>query len=91
MWANAVEAAGTFYPPEVIKAYEKGTKMQSMVGEVAFRPEDHQLIRPVIIVRGKKKADMKGKEDYWDVQEILPGAPLMQKPDAFGCKLGDYT
>jgi hypothetical protein len=23
--------------------------------------------------------------------EIVPGAPLMQKPDAFGCNLGDYT
>jgi hypothetical protein len=23
--------------------------------------------------------------------EIMPGAPLMQKPDAFGCNLGDYT
>ncbi len=91
MWAAAVEAAGTFYPPEIIKAYEKGTKMTTMVGEVSFRPEDHQLIRPVIIVRGKKKADMKGKEDYWDVLDILPGAPLMQKPDEFGCKLGDYT
>ncbi|HTR86649.1 MAG TPA: substrate-binding protein [Reyranella sp.] len=91
MWANMVETAGTFYPPEVIKAYEKGAEMDSMVGKVHFRPEDHQLVRPVIIVRGKKKADMKGKEDYWDVMEILPGAPLMQKPDAFGCKLGDYT
>jgi ABC-type branched-subunit amino acid transport system substrate-binding protein len=91
MWANAVENAGSFYPPDVIKAYEKGDKMQSMVGEVYFRPEDHQLVRPVIIVRGKKKADMKGKEDYWDVLDILPGEPLMQKPDAFGCKLGDYT
>ena len=68
-----------------------GQKMQSMVGEVHFRPEDHQLVRPVIIVRGKKTADMKGKEDYWEVLEILPGEPLMQKPDAFGCKLGDYT
>jgi len=25
------------------------------------------------------------------VTEVVPGAPLMQKPDAFGCKLGDYT
>jgi ABC-type branched-subunit amino acid transport system substrate-binding protein len=91
MWAGMVEAAGSFYPPDVIKAYEAGTKINSMVGEVSFRPEDHQLIRPVIIVRGKKKADMKGKEDYWDVMEVLPGAPLMQKPDEFGCKLGDYT
>jgi ABC-type branched-subunit amino acid transport system substrate-binding protein len=91
MWAGMVEAAGSFYPPDVIKAYEAGTKINSMVGEVSFRPEDHQLVRPVIIVRGKKKADMKGKEDYWDVLDVLPGAPLMQKPDEFGCKLGDYT
>jgi ABC-type branched-subunit amino acid transport system substrate-binding protein len=91
MWANAVETAGTFYPPAVIKAYENGAKIQSTVGEVHFRPEDHQLVRPVIIVRGKKAADMKNKEDYWEVLEVLPGEPLMQKPDAFGCKLGDYT
>jgi ABC-type branched-subunit amino acid transport system substrate-binding protein len=91
MWANMVETAGTFYPPAVIKAYESGQKMQSTVGEVFFRPQDHQLVRPVIIVRGKKAADMKGKEDYYDVVEVLPGEPLMQKPDAFGCKLGDVT
>jgi len=91
MWANAVESAGSFYPPDVIKAYEKGDTMQSMVGDVHFRAQDHQLVRPVIIVRGKKKADMKSKDDYWEVLDILPGEPLMQKPDAFGCKLGDYT
>ena len=70
---------------------ESGAKLQSTVGEVHFRPEDHQLVRPVIIVRGKKPADMKNKEDFWEVTEVVPGAPLMQKPDAFGCKLGDYT
>src|SRR5690242_5149787 len=90
-WANAVETAGTFYPPAVIKALESGAKLQSTVGEVHFRPEDHQLVRPVVIVRGKKPADMKNKEDFWEVLEVLPGEPLMQKPDAFGCKLGDYT
>jgi hypothetical protein len=25
------------------------------------------------------------------VVEIVPGKGLMQKPDAFGCQLGDYT
>lgn len=90
-WANFVETAGTFYPPAVIKAYESGQKLQSTVGEVYFRPEDHQLVRPVIIVRGKKAADMKGKEDFWDVVDVLPGEPLMQKPDAFGCNLGPST
>ena len=91
LWANAVTRAGSFYPPTVIKAYEAGVPIQSTVGEVKFRPEDHQLIRPVIIVRGKKKAAMKGPDDYYDIVEIAPGGPLMQKPDAFGCKLGPYT
>jgi ABC-type branched-subunit amino acid transport system substrate-binding protein len=91
MWADAVERAKTFYPPEIIKAYEAGVSLNTTVGEVKFRPEDHQLIRPVIIVRGKKKADMKGKDDYYDILEVVDGASVMQKPDAFGCKLGSVT
>jgi branched-chain amino acid transport system substrate-binding protein len=91
LWANAVETAGSFYPPEVIKAYENGQKIQSTVGEVHFRAADHQLVRPVIIVRGKKPSDMKNPEDFWEVVDVVAGEPLMQKPDAFGCKLGDYT
>lgn len=91
MWADAVERAKTFYPAEVIKAYEAGQTIQSTVGEVHFRAEDHQLVRPVIIQRGKKKADMKGADDYYDVIDIVPGEQVMQAPDAFGCKLGSYT
>src|SRR6476646_8800944 len=91
MWADAVEHAGTFYPPDVIKSYEAGRKLQSMVGEVYIRKEDHQLVRPVVIVRGKAPKAMRNKEDFWEVTEVVPGAPLMQKPDAFGCNLGDYT
>jgi len=91
LWAEAVENAGTFYPPDVIKSCEAGRKIQSTVGEVYFRKEDHQLVRPVIVVVGKKPSAMKNKEDFYDVVEILPGAPLMQKPDAFGCNLGSYT
>src|SRR6476469_1738852 len=90
-WADAVENAGTFYPPDVIKSFEAGRKLESTVGEVYFRKEDHQLVRPVVIVQGKKQSEMKNKEDFWNVIEIMPGAPLMQKPDAFGCNLGDYT
>ncbi|HTI81576.1 MAG TPA: substrate-binding protein [Acetobacteraceae bacterium] len=91
LWADAVTRAGSFYPPDVIKAYEAGKPTQSTVGEVQFRPEDHQLIRPVIIQRGKKKSDMKNPDDYYEIVEIVPGGPLMQKPDAFGCHLGDYA
>jgi branched-chain amino acid transport system substrate-binding protein len=91
MWADAVERAGTFYPPAVIKAYEAGQHLESMVGDVYFRAADHQLVRPVVIVRGKDPADMKSDDDYWDVVEVVPGEGLMQAPDAFGCKLGDAT
>ncbi len=91
LWAEAVENAGTFYPPDVIKSYESPRKLNSMVGEVQWRAADHQLIRPVVIVKGKAPKDMKNKEDFWEVVEVVPGAGLMQKPDAFGCNLGSYT
>src|SRR5689334_20914333 len=91
MWADAVENAGTFYPADVIKSFEAGRKLQSTVGEVYIRKEDHQLVRPVIIVQGKKQSEMKNKEDFWNVIDIIPGAGLMQKPDAFGCNLGEYA
>ncbi|MGH7661601.1 MAG: substrate-binding protein [Vulcanimicrobiaceae bacterium] len=91
IWARMVSEAGTFYPPAVIKQYEKEETFPSFVGDVHFRAADHQLVRPVIIVRGKKPSAMKNKEDYWEVLDVVPGAPLMQKPDAFGCNLGDYT
>jgi ABC-type branched-subunit amino acid transport system substrate-binding protein len=90
-WANMVETAGTFYPPDVIKTYEKGATIPSLLGDVHYRPEDHQCVRPVIIVKGKAAKDMKNKEDYYDVVEIIPGAGLMQKPTDFGCNLGEYT
>ncbi len=91
LWAEAVENAGSFYPPDVIKSYEAGRKIQSLVGEVYWRAEDHQLVRPVVIVRGKQPSEMKSKEDYYDIVQIDPGLPLMQAPGAFGCDLGSYT
>ena len=91
LWAEAVENAGSFYPPDVIKSYEAGRKIQSLVGEVYWRAEDHQLVRPVVIVKGKQPSEMKNKEDYYDIVQIDPGLPLMQAPGAFGCNLGPYT
>jgi hypothetical protein len=34
---------------------------------------------------------MKNPDDYYEIIEVAPGEPLMQKPDAFGCQLGPYT
>ena len=91
MWADAVERAKSFYPPDIIKAYEAGAKVDSTVGEVYFRGADHQLVRPVVIERGKKPQDMKNPDDCYEIVEVVPGAGLMQAPDAFGCKLGPDT
>jgi ABC-type branched-subunit amino acid transport system substrate-binding protein len=91
LWADAVERAKSFYPPSVIKAYETPVKRQTTVGEVFWRGEDHQLVRPVVITRGKKKAEMKNDDDFQEVLEVVPGEGLMQAPGAFGCKLGSYT
>ncbi|MGH7154344.1 MAG: ABC transporter substrate-binding protein, partial [Acetobacteraceae bacterium] len=91
LWARNVSEAGTFYPPAVIKSFEKGEHADSTVGEVWFRPQDHQLVRPVFIQRGKKPSEMKTPDDYWDIVEEVPGPGLMQAPDAFGCDLGPYV
>jgi len=90
-WARMVEEAGSFYPPDVIKTWEKGETIPSLLGDVHYRAEDHQCVRPVIIVKGKDPKAMKNKEDYYEIVEIVPGEGIIQKPDAFGCKLGDYT
>src|SRR3569623_444214 len=90
-WAHMVEETGSFYTPDIIKTYEKGETIPSLVGDVHYRPDDPQCIRPVIIVKGKMQKDMKNKEDWYDVVEIVPGEGLMQKPDVFGCHLGDYS
>jgi ABC-type branched-subunit amino acid transport system substrate-binding protein len=90
-WARMVSEAGSFYPPDVIKQYEKGETIPSLIGDVHYRPEDHQCVRPVVIVRGKAKKDMQNDEDFWEVLEVVPGEDVTQPADAFGCKLGDYT
>ena len=90
-WARMVEETGSFYPPDVIKTFEKGETIPSLLGPVHYRPEDHQCVRPVVIVKGKLAKDMKSKDDYWEVIEIVPGEKVIQTTTAFGCKPGDYT
>ena len=90
-WARMVTEANSFYPPDVIKQWEKGDPVPHLLGDFHYRPQDHQYVRPVIIVRGKAKKDMKNPEDFWDVVEVVPGDKVIQPADAFGCKLGDYT
>ncbi len=91
LWADAVERAGTFYAPEVIKAYEKGVKRQGPVGEVYVRGADHQGVVNFPIVRGKKPSAMKSKEDLFEIITVVDGAKYVAPVGHFGCKLGPYT
>jgi branched-chain amino acid transport system substrate-binding protein len=87
LWADAVERAGTFYPPEIIKALEAGHKVDSIAGKVWFRAADHQGVTPVPILQGKSKSEMKGSEDFFKTVGIVPGEQLMEPLPQTGCHL----
>ncbi|EWS55832.1 MULTISPECIES: substrate-binding protein [unclassified Methylibium] len=91
IWAVAVERAKTFYPPEVIKALEARVPIRTTLGDVMYRPEDHQLVRPVPVMRGKKPSEMKSKDDYYEVIKMIPGADAVTPLDQGTCKMGELT
>jgi len=91
MWADAVERAGTFYPPEVIKMLESGYKVDTIIGKEWFRAEDHQGVSPVVVVQGKTKSEIHGPADNWKITDIVPGEELMQPLKDTGCRLPSTT
>ena len=91
IWAVAVERAKTFYPPEVIKALEAKVPIKTTLGDVMYRPEDHQLIRPVPVMRGKKPSEMKSKDDYYEIIKIIPGPEAVPPLEGSACKMGDVA
>ncbi len=90
VWADAVARAGSFYPVDVIKALEAGHKVDSIYGQVWYRAGDHQMVRPVPVVVGKKPDEMKGKEDFYKIVELVPGEQTMPPLDKTGCHMPDY-
>ena len=87
VWADAVERAGTFYPIDVIKALESGQKVNSIYGEVCYRAGDHQMVRPVPVVVGKKPNEMKGPEDFYRIVELVPGDQVLPPLAETGCNM----
>ena len=87
MWADAVERAGTFYPPEVITALEAGHKVETSRGAVWFRAGDHQGVSPVPVLQGHSKSEMKGSEDFFRTVGIVPGEQLMAPLNETGCHM----
>lgn len=90
LWANAIERTGGFYPPDVIKTLEEEKRLQTTLGEFYYRACDHQGVRPVPVVVGKKASQMEGPEDYYRIAGITAGEEVMPACGQFRCTLGPY-
>lgn len=91
IWAAAVERAKSFNPIEVIKQLESGKPMTTSLGEVYYRAGDHQLIRPVPVMRGKKPSEMKSPDDYYELVQTVPGKDAVPPLEETNCKMGELA
>jgi len=67
LYSNAVEQAGTFYPPEVIKTLE-GAKIDGIgPGQALYRAEDHQCFHDILVVEGKAPSARKNEYDLLEI------------------------
>jgi ABC-type branched-subunit amino acid transport system substrate-binding protein len=88
LYANACETAGTFYPPQVIKALE-GFKFDGMGnGATEYRAEDHQCFKDVLVVRGNENPS--SQFDLLDVVQEVPRAQVEYPVSLLGGELGPY-
>ncbi|HHK74009.1 MAG TPA: ABC transporter substrate-binding protein [Rhizobiales bacterium] len=88
LYANACEMAGTFYPPEVIKALE-GFMFDGMGnGPTEYRAADHQCFKDVLVVRGNEKPS--SQFDLLEIVEKTPRSQVEYDPKIFGGDLGPY-
>ena len=89
LYADAVERAGTFYAPEVIKALE-GFEFDGMGnGPTLYRAADHQCMKDVLVVRGNP--DPQSEFDLLEVVKVVPRADVEYDPSIFGGELGPDT
>src|SRR5699024_4448298 len=88
-WATAVEKAGSLYPPDVVKSLETFEPIETPAGKFTIRAEDHQGIVNFPIMRGKKKADMKDANDWYEIIEVVDGSTVAPELGVLGCKMGD--
>ncbi len=88
LYANACEMAGTFYPPEVIKALE-GFSFDGMGnGPTEYRADDHQCFKKVLVVKGNDNPT--SQFDLLEVVQEVPREQVEYAPTMFGGDLGPY-
>jgi ABC-type branched-subunit amino acid transport system substrate-binding protein len=88
LYADACTRAGTFYPPEVIKALE-GFKFDGMGnGPTEYRAEDHQCFKDVLVVRGNENPS--SQFDLLKIEQVVPRSQVEYDAKIFGGELGPY-
>ncbi len=88
LYANACEMAGTFYPPQVIRALE-GFEFDGMGnGKTLYRAADHQCFKDVLVVRGNENPT--SQFDLLEVVQQVPRSQVEYDPKIFGGELGPY-
>jgi branched-chain amino acid transport system substrate-binding protein len=86
LYADACERAGTFYPPEVIKALE-GHEFDGMGnGPTLYRAADHQCMKSVLVVRGNENPT--SEYDVLNVVQEVSRDAVDYDPAIFGGDLG---
>ena len=95
LYSDAVEKAGTFYPPEVIKTLEDSEVEGIGPGKAVYRGADHQSFHDILVVEGRAPSERKDKYDLLKIVKQVPRADVTYDPDieAFGGKkaeLGPY-
>ncbi|MGI9452497.1 MAG: substrate-binding protein [Geminicoccaceae bacterium] len=88
LYANACETAGTFYPPEVIKALEGFTFDGMGNGPTEYRSDDHQCFKKVLVVKGNENPS--SQFDLLQVVQEVPREQVEYDPSIFGGELGPY-
>ncbi len=91
LYGNAVERAGTFYPPDVIKALEDFEITGIGPGKVLYRGCDHQAFHGILVVRGKGPKEMESEYDLLEIVEQVPRENIGYKCDHFPGELGPYA
>ncbi len=94
LYAAAVERAGTFYPPEVIRELEDYEYDNTGMGDSIMRECDHQAMRDILVVQGYGLEQQEETGEFWEVVERSRypeevGYDCDEGPAA-ECELGEY-
>jgi branched-chain amino acid transport system substrate-binding protein len=89
-YADACERAGTFYPPEVIKALEDHEFDGGGTGPSMYRKGDHQCFKDMLVVQGKGPDEKQGEYDLLKLVQKLERDDTTYPVDQFPGELGPY-